>query len=66
MTAPNTTDSPSNRDALNRLRDVGSFAAPGFMNPEGIVIFHVASNQSFKITLEGDASPKSLLVNQGT
>lgn len=32
----------------------GSKAAPGFMKPEGIVIFHTASNTCFKVTLDGD------------
>lgn len=29
---------------LEALRDGGSFAAPGFMNPEGIIIYHTAGN----------------------
>ncbi len=45
-------------DALTLLREKGSQVAPGFMRPEGIVIFHTASNIMFKVTLEGDASPK--------
>jgi hypothetical protein len=45
--------------ALNRLRAEGSVAAPGFMKPEGIVAYHTASGQLYKVTLEGDASPKS-------
>ncbi len=32
----------------------GSVVSPGFMRPEGIVIFHVASGQIFKATLDGD------------
>jgi len=32
----------------------GSVASPGFMSPEGIVIFHVAANQCFKFTFDGD------------
>lgn len=36
----------------------GSKAAPGFMKPEGIVIYHTAARQLFKITLENDAKPK--------
>lgn len=32
----------------------GSVAAPGFMNPEGIIIYHTASRVSFKYTLDGD------------
>lgn len=43
---------------LDRLRDSGSQAAPGFMKPEGVVIFHAAARQMFKITLENDEKPK--------
>ena len=39
---------------LNRLDVEGSAAAIGFMQPEGIVIFHVAGNVCFKKTLVGD------------
>jgi hypothetical protein len=38
----------------------GSMAAPGFMKPEGVVVFHVAGNVGFKKTIEDDESPKSL------
>jgi len=44
--------------ALSMLRKGGSFAAPGFMRPEGIVAFHTASGALFKVTLEKDAEPK--------
>jgi hypothetical protein len=47
-------------NALSILRERGSFAAPGFMNPEGVVVFHTASGGMSKITLDGDAIPKSL------
>jgi RNA ligase len=40
--------------ALEALRINGSFAAPGFMEPEGIVIFHTASRTLFKKTLDRD------------
>jgi hypothetical protein len=46
--------------AIDHLRTNGSVAAPGFMDPEGIVCFHVAGNCGFKKTLEGDGIPKSL------
>jgi hypothetical protein len=36
----------------------GSKAAPGFMKPEGIVVFHVAGNVGFKKTIEKDEEPK--------
>jgi len=42
------------------LRTTGSVAAPGFMRPEGIVVYHAAAGMSFKMTLEKDESPKSL------
>jgi len=40
------------------LQNRGSSAAPGFMDPEGIVIFHTASQTSFKKTIKGDEVPK--------
>lgn len=40
--------------ALNVLRGEGSKAAPGFMNPEGIMVYHHAAKQYFKKTLEKD------------
>jgi len=43
---------------LNELKQHGSYAVPGFMNPEGIVIFHQASNHLFKKTIENDEKPK--------
>jgi hypothetical protein len=46
--------------ALSDLAQKGSVAAPGFMKPEGIVVFHVAANAGFKKTIEKDHEPKSL------
>lgn len=43
---------------LNRLAVLGSFAAPGFPNPEGICVYHAASRQIFKVTLDGDDAGK--------
>jgi hypothetical protein len=43
---------------LDKLADGGSVAAPGFMRPEGIVIYHVAGNILLKKTLEKDEEPK--------
>lgn len=45
---------------LNWLRENGSYASPGFMKPEGIVVWHTAGNVGFKKTIEGDEKPKSL------
>jgi len=47
---------------LLKLRVGGSKAAPGFMKPEGIVVYHTAANFGFKKTIENDESPKSLLI----
>ncbi len=44
--------------SLATLRANGSAAAPGFMKPEGVVIFHTASSALFKVTLEKDEAPK--------
>ena len=43
---------------LAHLKHKGSTAAPGFMNPEGIMVFHTGANHGFKITFEGDDSGK--------
>lgn len=47
---------PFDTEAIDRvlysLRDNGSVAAPGYMNPEGIVVFHTHSNTLFKKTLD--------------
>lgn len=48
-------------EALRSLRVNGSVASPGFMQPEGVVIYHVASRMYFKKTLDNDALPKSAL-----
>jgi hypothetical protein len=40
----------------------GSAAAPGFMDPEGVMIYHTAAQTYFKKTIKNDASPKSLVV----
>jgi len=41
-------------DAVRRLGEDGSVAAPGFMKPEGIVVWHEAAQKAFKFTLDGD------------
>ena len=43
---------------VENLRSNGSVAAPGFMKPEGIVVYLSAARTSFKVTLKGDAAPK--------
>lgn len=45
---------------LSLLATFGSRAAPGFMKPEGIVVFHTAANNMFKVTIENDEQPKGI------
>jgi len=45
--------------ALHTLKRWGSTAATGFQEPEGIIIYHTAAKQLFKVTLEGDANGKT-------
>lgn len=37
---------------LSTMKEQGSVAAPGFMRPEGVVVFHAPSNTLFKKTLD--------------
>jgi hypothetical protein len=41
-------------DCLQRLRTEGSVAAPGFQNPEGVVIYIPGAKMLFKKTLDND------------
>lgn len=45
-------------EALGILINEGSRAAPGFRDPEGIMIFHVASSKMYKKTIKDDEKPK--------
>lgn len=45
---------------IKKLEIHGSVAVPGFMKPEGIVIYHTAGNLYFKKTIEKDEQPKCL------
>lgn len=44
--------------AMNHLKNYGSKAADGFMNPEGIVVYHTAARVAFKKTFEKDEEGK--------
>lgn len=44
--------------AVSALAAGGSIAAPGFMQPEGVVVYHAASRTLFKKTIEKDEEPK--------
>lgn len=43
---------------LHKLQTGGSVASPGFMNPEGICVYHSASRQVFKVTLDNQDAGK--------
>ena len=47
------------QDAINNLALNGSKASQGFMNPEGIIVWHDAARTYFKKTIYRDDSPKS-------
>lgn len=61
LLAVHTFDDRKVAEVLESLRVNGSQAAPGFMKPEGVVVFHSATNTLFKRTLDHDAEPKSLV-----
>lgn len=43
---------------LAELKEGGSTAAPGYRNPEGIVVFHTQSHALYKVTYEYDDNGK--------
>ena len=48
------------KNSLKLLIEQGSQANKGFMNPEGVVIYHVAAGVGFKKTIHKDEMPKGL------
>lgn len=46
------------KSSVEMLRVGGSIAAPGFMKPEGVIVFHTASHDLYKVTVEKDEEPK--------
>ncbi|QSI31446.1 hypothetical protein GNX71_18425 [Variovorax sp. RKNM96] len=46
-------------DANQFLKDSGSIAVPGFMQPEGVIVYHSAAKQVFKVLIEADEVSKS-------
>jgi hypothetical protein len=51
-------------DELEKLGAFGSVAAPGFMNPEGVVVYLSSARSMFKVTLKDDELPKSVAERQ--
>ncbi len=45
---------------LKDLEKHGSYASPSFMEPEGIVIYHIASGHLYKKTIKNDSVPKGI------
>lgn len=53
-------------EVLSDLRTNGSRAADGFMNPEGVIMYHIAANQYFKKTIHKDEEHKTHGTNINT
>lgn len=51
-------------NCLLDLKENGSRAVPGFMRPEGVVIYLTAARGYFKVTLEKDEEPKGKQSNK--
>lgn len=53
---------PFNQQVINTVVEElgrrGSYAAPGYDDPEGIIVYHTAANQMFKVTCKDDEKPK--------
>lgn len=45
---------------LENLKETGSQAAPGYDQPEGVIVFMTAANHLYKVLAENDNVPKSL------
>ena len=45
-------------ECLLDLKHNGSLASPGFMNPEGICVYHTQSHQVYKVTLDNNDKGK--------
>lgn len=44
---------------IEKLKTSGSVAVPGYLSPEGLIVYHTASKQYFKVTCENDAKWKN-------
>lgn len=54
-------DSQKIQETLELLRAQGSVAVPGFMKPEGIVVYYATTRTHFKVLLENDDRHKGEL-----
>lgn len=55
-----TFDAARVNSVVGLLRNGGSWAAPGYMNPEGVVVFLPANQTMFKVLAENDDRPKGV------
>jgi hypothetical protein len=46
------------RDCLNSLAKRGSWVVPGWMDPEGVCVFHSQTKSTFKVTLDNNDAGK--------
>lgn len=53
-------------EALSDLNVNGSRCVNGFMNPEGVIVYHTAANQYFKKTIHKDEEHKTYGKNSNT
>jgi len=58
-------DTAAIQRCVDALVDGGSVAAPGFMKPEGVVVFHVPSGSLFKFTLDNNDGHKGADITAG-
>lgn len=54
-------DTSAINGVLNSLAEKGSAAAPGFLQPEGIIVYHLASKTLFKKTILDDGAKSALV-----
>lgn len=52
------------QQVVEALRNEGSVAVPGFPHPEGVIVYHTAASQVFKVLLDNDDIPKGLVTSQ--
>lgn len=41
---------------VHQLEEYGSVAVPGYMKPEGLIVYHHAADRTFKVTCGGDGA----------
>lgn len=46
------------KEVFDKLKETGSLAAPGYTNPEGIIVYHTAAGHTYKWTYEHEKEGK--------